>query len=486
MFVLFMLYRFLLSKLGIEKLGVWSLLIASVTASRVSEFGIGGSVTRFVARYCGRGESLKAAWVVETGLLSVAISMALLLIIGYPALEWWLKRTVEGPPLQLALGLLPYTVVFVWLSSLYGVALAGLDGCQRMDLRCVLVLISQILMLVLAVLLVPRYGLYGVAYAQLVQNAFLIVGGWTTLRQQLDGIKIFPRRWNLVLFKEMLGYGAQFQIAGVAAMLYDPITKTLLSRFGGLSMVGYYEMASQMVTKLRGLLIAGNQALVPTIAQFDGGESSQVRNLYDDAYNISLYLALPFYAAIVAGAPMIASIWIGHDQPDFVIFSVFVAGGWLVNTLSTPAYFANLGTGRLRWNTLSHIVIGILNVVLGFVLGKLLGGLGVVLGWALALALGSIVILLGWRQDHRTDTDARKHFSFRLLGAVCAWAAVFANLIYRLLSEVLPIPAVASLMMLAFCVLVIPAVWLHPSRARLSGLLRRLTLSASLWIVRGG
>ncbi|MDH3673520.1 MAG: hypothetical protein OES46_20580 [Gammaproteobacteria bacterium] len=48
--VLFILYRFLIVQVGVEKLGLWSVLLAFVSATRVSELGLGGGVTRFVAR----------------------------------------------------------------------------------------------------------------------------------------------------------------------------------------------------------------------------------------------------------------------------------------------------------------------------------------------------------------------------------------------------------------------------------------------------
>ena len=46
-------------------------------------------------------------------------------------------------------------------------------------------------------------------------------------------------------------------------MLLDPLAKVLLSRFGGLSAVAYFEMANRMVSQARSLIASANQVLVP-------------------------------------------------------------------------------------------------------------------------------------------------------------------------------------------------------------------------------
>ncbi|OQW89639.1 MAG: hypothetical protein BWK78_07500, partial [Thiotrichaceae bacterium IS1] len=59
--------------------------------------------------------------------------------------------------------------------------------------------------------------------------------------------------------------------------------------------------------------------------------------------------------------------------------------GWAINNLSAPAYFTYLGTGQLRWNTVGHVLIAVLNGILGITLGIWFDGMGVVIGWVVAL-----------------------------------------------------------------------------------------------------
>ena len=48
---LFILYRFLLRSIGIERMGVWSVVLATTSVANVANLGISASVVRFVAKY---------------------------------------------------------------------------------------------------------------------------------------------------------------------------------------------------------------------------------------------------------------------------------------------------------------------------------------------------------------------------------------------------------------------------------------------------
>jgi len=104
------------------------------------------------------------------------------------------------------------------------------------------------------------------------------------------------------------------------------------------------------------------------------------------------YLAIPGFSFLIVCAPLISELWIGRNEPVFVGTTILLSAGWLVNTLSTPAYFASLGTGEMRINLLSHIVMTVANILLALCLGLAIGGLGVVAGWAIALAIGGVLL----------------------------------------------------------------------------------------------
>ena len=399
--VLFLLYRYLLDHLGSAQLGLWSVILASTSVARLSDLGLTGSVVKFVSRYRALKNDEQASAVVQTAAISIALVMTVLALAIYPLLEIVLKSVVPTADMPQASSLLPWAVLSLWLGSVGGVFQSGLDGCHRMALRNILMIVANLLYLGAALWLVPHYGLLGLAFGQVAQGLLLLVLSWFALRRELSSLPLVPVCWSKKVFKEIFGYAINFQINSIAVLLFDPLTKLLMSKYGGLSSAAYYEMASQLVVKLRALLISANQALVPEVAGLHETSPHKLQTLYLKAYRLVFFLSAPFYAAILVALPIVSMIWIGRIEEQFLLFGALLVAGWGFNNLSGPAYFFNFGTGDLKWNSISHVLMAVLNVLFGLILGPVLGGLGVAIGAMIALLIASYFLLITLHKKYR-------------------------------------------------------------------------------------
>ena len=82
--VFFFLYRFLLKTIGVEQLGIWSLVLATTSITQVVNFGLSGSVVKFVAKYAARGEDRNISAVIQTAAISLGLITGFLLLAGFP------------------------------------------------------------------------------------------------------------------------------------------------------------------------------------------------------------------------------------------------------------------------------------------------------------------------------------------------------------------------------------------------------------------
>ncbi len=193
--------------------------------------------------------------------------------------------------LPLALDILPYALFSIWLMMIVSVFQSALDGFQRIDLRSIILTCSSILNLILCIILAPSYGLMGVAYARVAQMSVTLITSWIVLKRYIK-LPILPCKWNKQLFREILSYGLKYQTISIATMFYDPVTKGLLSKFGSLSMVGYYEMASRMVQQFRALVVSANQVLFPAIADLKEIDPEKIASVYRTSYQLIFYLSV--------------------------------------------------------------------------------------------------------------------------------------------------------------------------------------------------
>jgi O-antigen/teichoic acid export membrane protein len=469
--VMFGLYRYLIATLGVERLGIWSVVLATTSASRITELGLTGSVVPFVAKYLAHDDHRNASDTVQTAVLSLGAFVGFVLVATYLPSLWILSRVLPAAAIPQADALLPYALASLWITTMSGVFLSALDGCQRTDMRALFNMGSSVLTLLASMLLVPNFGLLGLAYGQLGLAGILLVASWICVKRELTALPCIPFRWNKASFKEMIHYGANFQIITFVAISFDPVTKALLSRFGGLATVGYYEMARSMLYQFRSLLTSPNQVLVPVVAGLQEFEPHRIQNVYRDSYRLQAFLSLPLYAGILSLIPEISRLWIGSYEKTFVLYVLLLTLGWFLNGLINPAYFSNLGIGKLKWNTIAHVLIGALNVLLGVLLGIEFGAIGVVIGWVLALVLGSSVVLIAFHIENRiplSDIFPRENAG---LMVACAAGIAIAWLAYLRLQVHVNIIWTAIVCSLAFLGAIAIPVWKHPMRARLFGML---------------
>lgn len=459
--LLFAIYHYINTNLGVEQLGVWSVVLATVAVSHLADLGLTGGVTRFVSRDLARLNAERASEVLDTVSLTLMALIGLLLPILYTLGAKILPYLFEGVYLGQALEILPYALFGLWWMMVAAVFHGGLDGCQRMDLRAGLVIAGQVLLLCLAIVLVPTYGLLGLAWAQVVQGVFLAVVGRLLVWRTLPGLPLLPRRWSWSVLKEVLGYGANLQLATIFILLFDAFTKMLMAHFGGPAAAGYFEMASRTVTKIRALIVSANQAIVPHVAALMETEAPGLEKLYRYNMDLLVLFTLPLFSILFAWAGVISWLLIGQYSFEFVFMVAVLGLAWMGNIFTVPAYFINMGSGRIGWNTISHGITGVVNAGLGLVLGHYYGASGVLLAYAVALVVGSGLLYLVFTSMNEISGPVlfKREHVWLSLGCVCVVSLGYMvpvkpeeGLAYRDIGVLLGAPLLLSL-----------ATWFHPS-----------------------
>ena len=478
--ILFVLYRFLIRTIGVEKLGIWSVVLSTSSVAGIANLGLSGSVVKFVAKYLARDEQKTVAIVIQTAIISVGIFCGLILLIVYPFASWLLSLVIPSNNLGEAISILPYSLISLWIMLIMGTLQSGFDGSQRISLRSIIFMTSTLFHLILSFVMVPRYGLMGLAYARVIQTFMLFAGSWFILKRIILMLPIIPCQWDKKIFREMIGYGLNFQIISITRMLCEPVTKALLSRFGGLSMVGYYEMADRMIKQLRALIVSANQVLVPAIADLQERSPNFVQKIYKDNYYLMFYITLPFFSTIIILIPLISKIWLGHYEAVFVIFSFLLAVNSFINILSVPAYFSYLGIGELKWNTLGHVTIAVANAGLGFVFGYFYGGMAVVIAWILSSISGSVIIAVSYHFRYKIPLSELIPTQSRKIVIACMFSIFITFLLYHQFSQYFSFINLIAIILLLFFVIVVPFMWYHPMRKRLVSLVTNELLNRNI------
>ena len=393
------LYKFLLESLGIEKLGVWSIILATSSIANLANFGITSGLVKFIADYNAKKNLKDIPKLIFTALVSIIILFLLIVIIIYFFSKVILGFVVEQKYLSLALEILPYSLLCLFINSVGGIFTSTLEGFQKNYVKNFLFLFSSVFLLLSSYYLVPIYQLKGVATAQVLQSVIILVGSLLFVINTSQ-LAIFNKwNWDYKIFRELINYGAKFQVISVFQMLYEPITKGLISKFGGLAVLGYYEMAARLVNQVRALIVNANQVMVPVVAHTNSTQKENLKELYNKMMSITFFVNVLLISVLLIFTPIISILWIGHWEPIFVFSMLLLSTSIFVNILIGPAYFSCVGEGNLNLILKSQIMIGILNLILGYVLGYYFSGKGVIVSWAISVAISSFYLFYNYQKE---------------------------------------------------------------------------------------
>ncbi len=403
-FLYFFLYKYLLDSLGVKLLGVWSLILSFSSIANMANLGLTSGLVKFVAEYIAENNTQKIGKLILTSLISLAVLFAFVCLALLLGGRYFLHFFIEKQFLTIAFTILPWSLASLSISAVSGVFTSVLEGYQKNYLRNFIYVFSGILMFGTTLLLTPEYGLEGVAMAQLIQAFFVMLSAAFLVIKISPSNRITGWKWCSATFKEIFNYGYKFQAVSICQLLYEPTTKLLLSKFGGLTLLGHYEMASRLINQFRALLINANQVVIPVVAETAKTKSKEDSKLfYINMSRIMALFTIPMTTALIVLTPFISVIWIGENSLNFCFSMYVLAISSMFNILCGPSYFSSLGEGRLSLLVVVHALMAILNLALGFLLGLFLGGYGNILGWGSALIIGSIVLVVNYNKTKNTN-----------------------------------------------------------------------------------
>lgn len=392
---LFLVYRLVVSNVGLDMLGVWSLLLAGSAIARVGDLSGGGALARFVAMPVGSCPEHYARDTVHTVVLtSLAFNFGLAGIV-WLLLPWAMDAFLDPEFLTAALALMPLVVANLIFSALGLAVTSAIDGVHRADKRAGLMTVASLLFLAGSMVLIPALGLVGFALAQLAQQAFTILVGWIVLRGHIKQLGWFPTSWTLRAFRQTTSYALKLNAIGLVVLLFEPLAKFAFNGIGGPGAVGLFELASRLVSQARAPITSAATPLIPAFAAQRGVDDPAFRKTLYMASVGSAWAAVLVAALCLIGAPAVSLVILGMYSADLVNLSIALTMGWCLNLLGLGFYLAGQAHGVLRWNFLGHAITAAAVVCGAAFMVPVFGESGLISAIVFGLSVGSLVTTVG-------------------------------------------------------------------------------------------
>jgi len=398
--VYFLLYRYLLVQLGPSLLGLWALIVATTSVANLANLGFTSGLVKFVAEKNAVNDTSNLGKLIFTALISLSALYVVLSCLVLAFAPFLLSHLVEPGYLDIAVELLPWSLGSLLLTAIGGVFTSVLEGFQKNYLRNLGYLLTSLIFLLISIFLVPEFGIIGVAVAQIIQATIVLGYTYYHTRVSLPSFRLLHWDWDRASFRAMFGYGYKFQLISVIQLIVDPLAKALLSKFGGLPALAWYEMAYRLSSQVRAAIINAYQVTIPVIAHYHQTSEEKLKPFYIKSFPFVMTAGAMATVALVFFSGFLSRIWVGHYETVFVNSSIVVAMGMLANILCAPAYFNYLGVGNLNLLVWAQMANSAVYLILSIVLSQFFPVYGVVLAWSVSAALGAFIIMMAF---HRTQ-----------------------------------------------------------------------------------
>jgi O-antigen/teichoic acid export membrane protein len=426
----FWMYRRSALLVGLTGLGAWSVTMGLVSLLIVADFGITEAMVREIARFRVRQDWSGMRRAIVSCVCYVAPVILVMGSLLFPLVRSILRGLIPHDPHLMANILIINGVVIVALNAVSVGLLGAIEGFERYDLRLVVSLSASGALVISSFFLLVRFGAVGISLSFLIQSVVSVAVSAFILMRLIPPDGASEPRLSLRELRRLSKIGVPLRLGTLVNLTYEPVTRLLVAKFGGIESAGLYEAAVRCGSQGKAMIVACIQVVSPRLSALAVDRAESLKKLLRVAYEITGLLVVGALPVILLAVPLISLVLLGRVNVHFEMFASILSIGWLVNALAAPPSFANLADGRLFWNWLSNVCAAVINPIIGLALGPMLGALGVVIGTACALISMAGIAIVARAVNSRERVP--------LPGRSGAFLLVFATLVL-LLREILRI-----------------------------------------------
>jgi O-antigen/teichoic acid export membrane protein len=401
--VLLALTPLLLSRLGLDRFGIWSLALVALSALRLLDGGIAASMARFYAIHAAQDERRDAGRLLVGSLLFLALVGAVLTAAMYP-----LAPSIVGA-LEISPGLEgEAAVVFRWLPALATLALMGestsavLVGHGRFRALATTMWTSAAVFAVAVVVFVDSgahlealMAVTGLRFGVLIASNLLLGA-----RHVRIGWPFVP---SLATARELGSYSSRMQVSALAGFVNTGLDGIIIAALLPVRYVGLYQIGMQVASAVRTLPLF---AFAPLLTRLT--TTFRLRGRDETAAEFKRLERTWFPAVTAYGVVAIAAV--GFSVPTWLGDRYVLSGG--VAAVLLAGYTAHVAltgirtcyvraVGRPGLETRCSTAWTVINAILTVPFALLFGLIGVVTATAVAGAIASIYFVLLCRREER-------------------------------------------------------------------------------------
>jgi O-antigen/teichoic acid export membrane protein len=450
------LLALLIDRVGAAPTGLFIFATTLTGYITAVEYGLGVSVTKYVAEHRATGDAeqlgsvLRASLVIllAVGIL-VASAIVLLAALAGEALFGTASIRHEVMPTLLVAAAIS---LFYWPSR---IGISALRGLERYDFCAIIEMAGSVVTFVL-IYVVSRWT-HSVPVLTALFGAPLVVEGVSAgvLAWPHLGLRRGVGRWRGTHLRSTLGFSAGLFLIGTSDTFVYESDRLVIAAFVGSAAIVVYEVALRPHNGVRLISNLIASALLATSARLVAqNRMEQLRKLVLVGSLYGIVLTVPLVVLTFLLARPIIEAWVGHGYGRYAVYVQIFVSYWFVGATTGPLGVAIYGIGRIRKFVWLTVIGSVVTLALSIGLTAAWGTVGVIWGTVIPYLLG-LPLWMYYALRHVEIAKAR--FVREVLAPgylpIVAWVAPVA-----LLADALRPRGLIELG--AFCAIALAALWL--------------------------
>jgi O-antigen/teichoic acid export membrane protein len=397
MLVALLVTPFLVTRLGNEFYGLWSLVMSVTNYYSLADLGLRGTTVKFLAEFRALDDKRSVACVLRTlrlvylGLGVLVIGLSLFVAWFFPALIDLDQANASS--VRWVIVLLGCNVATQLSGNVFG---AALDSMKRFDLSNIVGITANLAQSGLVVLAISLgTGIVGMA------AAVLTVGIATQLTQRYLASRLLGNTGmnqgvvNRATLSQLFGFSSMNVIVNATRRLVQYGGSLLVGIFLGPAVVTYYALAEGLVRQVANIGKGVSTVVMPISSELQAqGRKRELAQVLVQVPRVLLGIGLCFGVIFFVLGDRIIECWIGpgYGQVVFPILRV-LSVLLLVDLTSGGLHQLLAGIGRMRFLASVALIEGLLILGLGIPLILTMGVVGMAWGMVLGRVFTTGILL---------------------------------------------------------------------------------------------
>ncbi len=357
--------KFLLAGLGPVKFGLFSIITILNSLSSLLSFGLNYTLLHYLPKQGKTNESNLDIIVVLIISFAISIFIALVLYLFAPQISSLIKVPLAyRPELMVFIKYIAGTIIFILPIQ---ILLAVFDAEHKNFVSNIMQALFTILYWgLLAIISLHSSNLedYGKALVMLYPCWYLILGVvffkiWGSLSVTRFGSNFFR------VVRKHGKTGITYFLTNLVGYFNEPVSKLLVSRYIGLDVVAFFDIAMRVKNQVWGLFSKITYPLLPLFSSMK--EKERIKSLIVTLTGVIFILASGISLYLITEGDYLVNLWLHNDSPVVANFiKISIAAYLMFSAVVFPVYYYFVAENKANYLSIIQLVGSLFNIIFFF------------------------------------------------------------------------------------------------------------------------